>query len=83
MGDHNNGLALGQQSKRRLYPGLVVRVGKGGGLVKDQHRRVFQHRPGNGDALLLSAGEIHTLAADHRMDAAGEFFNNIHALGGF
>ena len=39
-----------------LERGVLVEVA--GGLVGDQHRRLGDHRPGDGDPLLLAAGEL-------------------------
>ena len=36
------------------------------------HRTVLQHGPGNGNALLLAAGEVHPLGADHRLLFQGD-----------
>ena len=83
MGDHDDGFPLSQCCKRRLYLGLIVRVGKGGGLVQNQHRCVLQNSTGNGDPLLLAAGKVHALAANDSVDTLWELFNNIHALGSF
>ena len=51
------GAAVGQLLKGLLELGLRHAVQGGGGLVQNQHRRVLQEDPGDGDALLLSAGE--------------------------
>ena len=83
MGDHNHGPALGQFGEGRLDLGLVVRVREGCGLVQNQDGGVFQEGPGNGDALLLTAGEVDTLGADDGVESIREFLYNVHALGGF
>ncbi len=83
MGNHNHSLASGQFPKRCLHLGFVIRVCKGGGLIQDQYGGIFQHGPGNGNALLLPAGQMHPLAADDGMDPLREFFNDVHALSRF
>ena len=55
VGDHDDGAALRQRVEGRLHLRLVVGVCKGGGLVQDQHRRIFQHGAGDGQPLGLSA----------------------------
>ena len=83
MCDHQHGFALGKLGKSRLYFCFIVRVGKGGGLVQDQDGRIFQHGAGNGNALLLAAGQIHAFCANDGMDALRELFHDIHALCSF
>ena len=78
--DHQHGFALGKPGKGCLHLGFIVWVGKSGGLIQNQDGRIFQHSTGNGDALLLAAGQIHALGADNGMDARRELFYNIHAL---
>ena len=82
MCDHQHGFALGKPGKGCLHLGFIVWVGKSGGLIQNQDGRIFQHSTGNGDALLLAAGQIHALGANDGMDARWELFYNIHALGG-
>ncbi len=66
-----------------LYFCFIVRVSKGGGLVHDQDGGIFQHGAGNGNALLLAAGQIHALGANDGMDTRRKFLHNIHALCSF
>ena len=61
---------------------LVLGVGKGGGLVQHHDGRVLQDGPGQGDALLLAAGEVGPLGADLGVHALGQLFQDIPALGG-
>ena len=83
MGNHEDRLAPGQPGKRRLHPGFVVRVRKGRGLVQNDDGRIFQHDAGDGDALLLAAGEVDALRADHGIRPVGKLFQDIPALGIF
>ena len=83
MCDHQHGFALGKLSKGCLHLCFIVRVGKSGGLVKQQDGRIFQHGAGNGNALLLAAGQIHAFCANDGMDALRELFHDIHALCSF
>ena len=57
MGDDDGGPPLGKPFKGLLQFCLRHAVQRRGGLVQNQHRRIFQKDPGNGDPLLLSAGE--------------------------
>ena len=72
--DHQHRFALGKLRKGCLHLSFVIRVGKGGGLVQNQDGGIFQHGAGNGNALLLAAGQIHALGADNGMDARRELF---------
>ena len=82
MGYHNDGFAARKLAERLLHFDLVIRVCKGGCLVKDEHRRVFEHSASNGNALHLTAGEINSLASDDCVHALRKFFDYIHALCG-
>ena len=57
MGDNEGGAPLCQIVKGPLDLCLGDGVQGGGCLVQDQDGGIFQEDPGNGDALLLSAGE--------------------------
>ena len=57
VGDDQQGLATGQRCDAALKLVLVFRIGKGCGLVQNHNGGVFQHHPGNGDALLFTAGQ--------------------------
>ena len=75
MGDDEGGAALGQLIKGPLDFGLRHAVQGGGGLVQNQHRRVLQEDPGDGDALLLPAGEEHAALAHVGVEALGHGHN--------
>ena len=49
-----------------------MRVERAGGLIQDQDARVFQDDPGDGDALLLAAGELVAPLADDGVVALGQ-----------
>lgn len=61
VGDHDDGASPCQRIESYLYLCLIVRIGKGGGLVQNQHRRIFQHGTGDGQPLCLTAGEVNAL----------------------
>ena len=83
MGDHDHGLACGKLRKRFLHLCLIVRVGKGGSLIQNQDRRIFQHGPGNGQTLCLTAGHISALTSDHSIHTIRQLCNDILTLGIF
>ena len=58
MGDQDGGALLNQRINGGLNGGFGDGVQGGGGLVKDQQRRVLQQRPGDGNSLLLPAGKL-------------------------
>ena len=65
VGDHQHRLLPGQRFHSLLELVLVLRVHVGGGLIEDDDRGVLQEAPGDGDALLLPAGEGGPALADH------------------
>ena len=59
MGDHHQGLAFAVQLFHQfddLTAGMPVEIA--GGFVGEQHRRLIDHRPGDGHPLALAAGEF-------------------------
>ena len=71
----------GQAPDRGHDAGLRFRVQRGGGFVEDQQRRVANQRPGDGDALSLSAGKPRPSLANHRIDALRQCGDEIPRLG--
>ena len=57
---------------RRCTSGLVLGVEVAGGLVEDHDGRVLQQHAGDGQALLLAAGEAVAPLADDRVEAVGQ-----------
>ena len=57
MGDDQNRAPRDEGAQRLLDLGLGLGIGHGGGLVEQQNGGVQQHGPGDGDALLLAAGQ--------------------------
>ena len=82
MSDHNDGAPLCQRIEGRLHLRLVVGVCKGGCLIQNQHRRVFQHGAGDGQPLGFAAGEVNALRTDDRAHAVRKFLDDVHALRG-
>ena len=58
VGDGQGGAAVGQLLKAAAHQDLALVVEGAGGLVKDEDGRVLEEDAGNGDALLLAAGEL-------------------------
>ena len=81
VGDHDDGAIFCQRGKGLLDHGLVLGVGKSRGLIQHHDGRVLQNGPGQRHALLLTAGEISPLGADHRVHPLGELFEDIVTLG--
>ena len=81
MRDHDDRPPPGHLLKGQLHLRLAFRVGKGAGLVQDHHVGILQHGAGDGDALLLAAGEIRSPAAQYRVEALRQALDDIHALG--
>ena len=74
VGDHQHRFVPGQRLKGLLNLVLVLRVGEGGGLVQHHDGGVLQNGPGQGDALLLPAGEVDAPGAYHRVQPLGQLF---------
>ena len=82
VGDGDDGLAPGQLGNGLLDEVLVLRVNAGGCLVQNDDGRVFQDGPGDGDALLLAAGQALARLARRGVVALGQFADKLLALGG-
>ena len=58
--------------ERPLHRGLGLRVEVGGRLVEHDDVRRLEQQPGDGDALLLAAGEPVAAVADDGVEAVGQ-----------
>src|SRR5687768_6901960 len=58
VGDDDGGAARGDAAQGLLDRRLGSAVERAGGLVEDQDRRVLEEGTGDGDALLLAAGQL-------------------------
>jgi hypothetical protein len=58
VGDGQGGAAMSQLFKALSHKDLALVIQCAGGFVQNQDGRVLQKYPGNGDALLLSAGQL-------------------------
>ena len=71
MGDDNGGPPLHQRLQGVLDGVLGDGVQGGGGLVQDQDLGILEDDPGDGEALLLAAGELEAPVAHHGVQALG------------
>ena len=71
-----------QTGQRRLNAVLRGGVDGGDGLVEDQDRGVLQQRPGDREALALSAGQVRSAVGEQRVEAVGESGDHVVALRG-
>ena len=81
VGDDDGGAALAQFVQGGLDPLLGDGVQGGGGLVQHQNLRIFQEHPGDGDPLLLAAGEHDPPFADVAVITVGQLHDLIMYLG--
>ena len=81
MRDRDNGSTLAGSIQRRLNAPFGQAVQRGGRFVQDQHRRILQQHPRDGQALTLSAAEPNAAVADHRVVAVRQRGREIVKLG--
>jgi hypothetical protein len=85
MGDDQRGVVL-RHLRQGLLDGLLgVAVQRRGGLVEDHDARALEDGPGDGDALLLAAGELEPALADQRVPAVRQALDegaDVRQLGG-
>ena len=72
VGDQQRRAALHERAQRGVDLLLGLRVDRGGGVVEDQHARVGDQRPGEGDALALAARQGEPALADDGVVAVGQ-----------
>jgi hypothetical protein len=82
VGDGQHGPVAAEGAQFFLNGALGLGVERGGGLVEDQDRRVLEDGAGDGDALLLAAGELEAALADHRVIAARQGGDEVVDAGG-
>ena len=91
VGQGQAGRAVGDQQHGALVQQVLAfvdefqfpgRVEHRRGLVQHQHRRIAQQRPGQRQALLLPAGQLHPLVADHRGVALRQGHDEVVGTGG-
>ena len=72
MSDNDRGAVAQGFLQRGLYEGLVLGVEVARGFVEDDDRRVLQEHAGDGETLLLAAGEAVAALAHDRGVAVGQ-----------
>ena len=65
MGDGDDGFAGGEFFQGGLDHAFAFGIQGGGGFVQEEDGGIFQESAGNGEALLLSAGELAAFVADN------------------
>ena len=72
MGDHQRGAVGHQCFKGLTHRLLVYGIKMGRRFIQDQHGRIFQKRPGDGNTLALPARKPHAPFADHGLKPFGK-----------
>ena len=83
LGNDEGGAALDEDFEGLLDEHFGLGVHAGGGVVEDEDPGVHEEGPGDGDALLLAAGEGDAPFADPGVVALGEGFDEFADAGGF
>ena len=68
--------------QRGLHGAFALRIEGGCGFVQQQDRRILQQRAGDGDALLLAAGQARAAFAQLLAEAIGQGADEVERLGG-
>lgn len=79
MGNHDDGLVLGQLGDGLHQLFFIFRVHIGRGLVQNDDRRVLHDRPGDGNALSLTTGECCTALTDNSVKAVWQRHDKVVA----
>ncbi len=82
MRDHQRGSALHELVQRGLHRGFALRVERARGLVEQQDGRVAQHRPRDGDALLLAARQPRAALAQFGGEALRQRLDEVRGVRG-
>ena len=72
VGDDEAGFALHEPAHGCLHLALGAGVHVAGGLVQNQHLRVIEHGPGDGQQLLLALADIAAVLGDDGVVAPGQ-----------
>ena len=81
VGDHKHGAALHQPVHALFNQGLGAGVDAAGGFVQNQHRRVRNGRPGDGQQLPLPLRKILAVAGDRGVIPLGQASNERVGVG--
>ena len=81
MGDHEGGSPGQERGHRRLNELLALRIQIAGRFVENQDLGRREDRPGDGQALLLAAGELDAALADERLVSLGQLHDELVGIG--
>ena len=81
MGDHQHGAARHGLIQAPLHRLLRFGIQGAGGLIQQQHRRIAEHRPGDGQPLQLAAGEVAAPLLHPRLVALRQGFDEAIGVG--
>src|SRR5450759_3886007 len=81
VGNDNGGAPHHQALQGLLDEQFSLRIHRGGGLVQDQDGGVLEHGAGDGQALLLPAGELGTPFTDHGVKAVRQVLDKLVGVG--
>ncbi len=82
VGDDDGGAALHQAFQGLLDEQLGLGIDRGGGFIQDQDGSVLEHGAGDGEALLLPAGELDAALADEGVVALRQVVDELVGIGG-
>ena len=77
---HEDGLAVSEVCQSLSDKMLVLRVGKGGSLIKHHDGCIFQNGTRKDDALLFTTGEVSALRSNDRIQTLGQSVDDFTAL---
>ena len=80
VGNHEDGLPVGEMYQCLSDEMLVLRVGKGGSLVEHHDGRVFQNGTREDNALLFATGKIRALRSNDGFQTSGQTVDDFTAL---
>ena len=83
VGNDKAGAVGAKVFKRFLDESLGVVVERGGGLVEQQQRGIFQQGAGDGEPLFFAAGEAAAALAGDGVEAVGTGADEVGGVGGF
>src|ERR1700722_16465565 len=79
--DDYHGAPLGDAQQVGIHQSFGFRIERAGGFVEDQHPRIGHQRAGDGEALLLPAGEVRRAFLDERVITIGQPFDELFRTG--
>src|SRR5690606_11064439 len=82
VGEHHRSPTLERRSQGSLHSRLRLGVEMGGRLVQDHDARVLQEQAGDGQPLLLPAGQPIAVVPDHGLQTLGKLLHQVPDAGG-